>query len=128
LKDQRALQRLTYTAGFAGVILLAIPAVLPSSLSEVQSAKIWSRLGDFSIQPGEFAKLALIVFFAGYLVAKRDVLALASRRVAGTDLPRGRRLGPVLVAWGLSMAVLVLERDLGTSLLFFGIFIVLLYV
>ncbi|MFD0731453.1 FtsW/RodA/SpoVE family cell cycle protein [Planotetraspora mira] len=128
LKDQRALQRLTYTAGFAGVILLAIPAVLPSSLSEVQGAKIWIRLGEFSIQPGEFAKLALVVFFAGYLVAKRDVLALAGRRLLFIDLPRARDLGPVLITWGFAIATLILEKDLGTSLLLFGTFIAMLYI
>ncbi|GAA4573344.1 FtsW/RodA/SpoVE family cell cycle protein [Planotetraspora kaengkrachanensis] len=128
LKDQRALQRLTYTAGFAGVILLAIPAVLPASLSEVQGAKIWIRLGQFSIQPGEFAKLALVVFFAGYLVAKRDVLALAGRRLLFIDLPRARDLGPVLITWGFAIATLILEKDLGTSLLLFGTFIAMLYI
>ena len=76
----------------------------------------------------EAAKLLLIVFFAGYFVAKRDALALASRRVLGLDLPRARDLGPVLLAWGASLAVLVRGRDLGTSLLFFGIFIVMLYI
>ena len=85
-------------------------------------------MAGFSIQPGEFAKIALMVFFAAYLVQKRDVLSLASRRVAGIDLPRGRDLGPVLVAWGLSLLVLVGEQDLGTSLLFFGIFVVMLYI
>src|SRR5690606_38669235 len=75
LRDHRILQRFTYTAGFAGLVLLATPAILPSSLSEVQGAKIWIRIGWFSIQPGEFAKLALVVFFAGYLVAKKDVLS-----------------------------------------------------
>jgi cell division protein FtsW (lipid II flippase) len=128
LKDHRALQRLTYTAGFIGVVLLAIPAVLPGSLSEVQGAKIWIRLGGFSIQPGEFAKLALVVFFAGYLVAKKDVLALAGRRLLLIDLPRARDLGPVLITWAVSIAVLVLEKDLGTSLLLFGGFIAMLYI
>jgi cell division protein FtsW (lipid II flippase) len=128
LKDQRALQRLTYTAGFVGVILLAIPAVLPSSLSEVQGAKIWIRVGGFSIQPGEFAKIALVVFFAGYLVAKRDVLALAGRRLLFIDLPRARDLGPVLITWGFAIATLIVEKDLGTSLLLFGTFIAMLYI
>jgi cell division protein FtsW (lipid II flippase) len=102
--------------------------LLPASLSEVNGAKIWIRLAGFSIQPGEFAKICLVVFFAAYLVDKRDVLALASRKVAGLELPRGRDLGPVLVAWLLSILVLVFERDLGSSLLLFGIFIVMLYV
>ena len=109
-------------------MLLALPGLLPSSISEVNGAKIWLRLGIFSIQPGEFAKICLVVFFAAYLVDKRDVLALASRRVIGRELPRGRDLGPVLVAWALSILVLVFERDLGSSLLLFGIFVVMLYI
>ena len=84
-------------------------------MSEVNGAKVWILLGGFSIQPGEFAKLALAVFFAGYLVVKRDVLALAGRRVLGIDLPRARDLGPVLVAWVASLLILVFETDLGTS-------------
>ncbi|SEL41242.1 FtsW/RodA/SpoVE family cell cycle protein [Nonomuraea pusilla] len=128
LRDHRMLQRLTYTAGAVGLVLLAIPAVLPGSLSEVQGAKIWIRIGGFSIQPGEFAKLALVVFFAGYLVAKRDVLALAGRRLLFIDLPRARDLGPILVTWGLSLLVLVFEKDLGTSLLLFGTFIAMIYI
>ncbi|MEU4510801.1 FtsW/RodA/SpoVE family cell cycle protein [Nonomuraea wenchangensis] len=128
LRDHRMLQRLTYTAGAVGLVLLAIPALLPGSLSEVQGAKIWIRIGGFSIQPGEFAKLALVVFFAGYLVAKRDVLALAGRRLLFIDLPRARDLGPVLATWGLSLLVLVFEKDLGTSLLLFGTFIAMLYI
>ncbi|MER7361759.1 FtsW/RodA/SpoVE family cell cycle protein [Nonomuraea wenchangensis] len=128
LRDHRMLQRLTYTAGAIGLVLLAIPALLPGSLSEVQGAKIWIRIGGFSIQPGEFAKLALVVFFAGYLVAKRDVLALAGRRLLFIDLPRARDLGPVLATWGLSLLVLVFEKDLGTSLLLFGTFIAMIYI
>ncbi|HEX2075376.1 MAG TPA: FtsW/RodA/SpoVE family cell cycle protein [Geodermatophilus sp.] len=128
LRDHRLLSRFAYTFALVGLVLLALPALLPSSISEVNGAKIWIRLAGFSIQPGEFAKICLIVFFAAYLVDKRDVLALASRRVMGLELPRGRDLGPVLVAWALSILVLVFERDLGSSLLLFGIFMVMLYI
>jgi cell division protein FtsW (lipid II flippase) len=128
VRDHRALARYAYTLALVGLVLLALPAGLPAALSEVNGAKIWIRVAGFSIQPGEFAKIGLIVFFAAYLVNKRDVLALASRRVAGLELPRGRDLGPVLVAWILSILVLVFERDLGSSLLLFGIFVVMLYV
>ncbi len=128
LRDHRLLSRFAYTLGLVGLVLLALPAVLPASISEVYGAKIWIRVAGFSIQPGEFAKICLIVFFAAYLVDKRDVLALASRRVAGLELPRGRDLGPVLAVWVVSILVLVFERDLGSSLLLFGIFVVMLYV
>jgi cell division protein FtsW (lipid II flippase) len=128
IRDHRALARYAYTLAAAGLVFLALPAVMPGRFSVVNGAKIWIKVAGFSIQPGEFAKLALMVFFAAYLVQKRDVLSMASRRVAGVDLPRGRDLGPVLVAWGLSVLVLVGEKDLGTSLLFFGIFVVMLYI
>ena len=128
VRDHRSLSRYAYTLALIGLGLLALPALLPSALSEVNGAKIWIRLAGFSIQPGEFAKICLVVFFAAYLVDKRDVLALASRKVAGIELPRGRDLGPVLVAWMMSILVLVFERDLGSSLLLFGIFVVMLYV
>ena len=127
VRDHATLQRYTYTAGFGALVLLLLPLV-PGVGVEINGARIWLRVAGFSVQPGEFAKLALAVFFAGYLVAKRDVLALASRRFAGIDLPRGRDLGPVVVAWMASLGVLVLQRDLGTSLLYFGLFIVVLYV
>jgi cell division protein FtsW (lipid II flippase) len=128
VRDHRRLQSYTYTAMIAGLILLAIPAVLPASHSVVNGARIWIRFGSFSFQPGEIAKIVLEVFFAGYLVRHRDLLRLAGRRVAGLDLPRARDLGPVLLAWGASLLILVRESDLGSSLLFFGIFIVVLYV
>ena len=130
IRQPRTLQRYTYTLGAVGLVLLALPAVLPSSISEVPgtNAKIQVGLGGFSIQPEEFAKLALAVFFAGYLVAKRDVLALAGRRILGIDLPRARDLGPVLIAWGASLVVLIFESDIGTSALFFGLFVVMMYV
>jgi cell division protein FtsW (lipid II flippase) len=128
VRDHRVLARYAYTLAFAGLAFLALPALLPARFSEVNGAKLWIRVAGFSIQPGEFAKLALMVFFASYLVAKRDVLSLASRRVAGIDLPRGRDLGPVLLAWLASVLVLVAEKDLGSSLLFFGIFVVMLFI
>jgi cell division protein FtsW (lipid II flippase) len=128
IREPRVLQRYIYTLGALGLVLLAIPALLPSSMSVVNGAKVWIILGGFSIQPGEFAKLALAVFFAGYLVTKRDVLALAGRRVLGIDLPRGRDLGPVLAAWAASLLILVFETDIGTSAIFFGMFVAMLYV
>jgi cell division protein FtsW (lipid II flippase) len=128
IRQPRTLQRYTYTLGAVGLVLFAIPALLPSSMSSINGAKVWIILGSFSIQPGEFAKLALAVFFAGYLVAKRDVLALAGRRMLGIDLPRARDLGPVLIAWAVSLLVLVFESDIGTSALFFGMFVVMIYI
>jgi len=122
------LARYTYTLGAIGLFLLAIPALLPSSHSVVNGAKVWIKFGGFSIQPGEFARLAIAVFLAGYLVAKRDVLALAGRRFLGIDLPRARDLGPVLIAWVASMLILIFETDIGQSALFFGMFIVMLYI
>jgi cell division protein FtsW (lipid II flippase) len=97
----------------------------------VNGARIWIRLGGFSLQPGEFAKVLFAVFFAGYLAANRNALAYTGRRLLGLrrlQLPTGRVLGPIVTIWLLSVCVLVLERDLGTSLLFFGLFVVLLYV
>jgi cell division protein FtsW (lipid II flippase) len=128
VRDHRRLQSLTYTAMAVGLGLLILPALLPASHSVVNGARIWVRVGGFSIQPGEIAKLALEIFFAGYLVRKRDVLALAGRRVIGLTLPRARDLGPVLLAWAASLLILTRESDLGSSLLFFGIFVTMLYV
>jgi cell division protein FtsW (lipid II flippase) len=130
VRQPRTLQRYTYTLGAIGMVLLALPAVLPNSISEVSGtfAKIQISVGGFTVQPEEFAKLCLAVFFAGYLVAKRDVLALAGRRVLGIDLPRARDLGPVLIAWGVSLVVLIFEGDIGTSALFFGLFVVMMYI
>jgi cell division protein FtsW (lipid II flippase) len=130
VREPRMLQRYTYTLGAIGLALVALPALLPASISAVPGtgAKIQVSLGGFSIQPEEFAKLALAVFFAGYLVAKRDVLALAGQHVLGVALPRARDMGPVLIAWGVSLLLLVFESDIGTSALFFGLFLIMLYV
>jgi cell division protein FtsW (lipid II flippase) len=128
IRDHRSLEAYTYTAMAAGLILLVLPALLPASHSTVNGARIWIRFGSFSIQPGEIAKLLLEVFFAGYLVRKRAVLALAGRKLVGITLPRARDLGPVIVAWGASLLILTRESDLGSSLLFFGIFVAMLYI
>ncbi|MGB8650194.1 MAG: FtsW/RodA/SpoVE family cell cycle protein [Mycobacteriales bacterium] len=127
VRDHTRLARYAYTSAAAGLFLLLLPA-LPGVGATINGARLWIRLGPITVQPSELAKILLMVFFAGYLVAKRDVLSLASRRVAGVDLPRPRDLGPVLVAWAASIAVLVREKDLGSSLLFFGIFVVMLYI
>ena len=127
VRDHTRLARYTYTAAAVGLVLLMLPA-LPGIGRTINGARLWVRVGPMTVQPSEAAKLLLILFFAGYLVAKRDVLSLASRRVMGLDLPRARDLGPVLLAWAASLAVLVRERDLGSSLLFFGIFVVMLYI
>ena len=127
LRDHRRLQSLTYTSGFAAIVLLLMP-LLPVLGRTINGSRIWIGVGPFSFQPGEVAKVLLVVFFAGYFVLHRDALALAGRRVMGVDLPRGRDLGPVLAMWAVSLGILVFQRDLGSSLLFFGLFLVMLYV
>ncbi|MFJ6012225.1 FtsW/RodA/SpoVE family cell cycle protein [Streptomyces sp. NPDC092952] len=125
LKDHRILQRYTYISMVAALFLLILPMFFPA----VNGAKIWIKIpGVGTIQPGEFAKIIIAVFFAGYLMVKRDALALASRRFMGLYLPRGRDLGPILMVWAFSILILVFETDLGSSLLFFGMFVVMLYV
>lgn len=126
LRDHRTLRRYTYTAMVVGLVLVVLPLV-PGLGAVINGARIWIRLGGYSFQPAEFGKIALAVFFAGYLVTTRDTLALAGPKVLGLQLPRPRDLGPILLAWAVSLAVLVLERDLGTSLLFFGMFVAMLY-
>jgi cell division protein FtsW (lipid II flippase) len=127
LRDHRRLQAFTYTIGLISIGLLLLPMV-PGLGREINGARIWIGIGGFSFQPGEVAKIALVVAFAGYLVLHRDALALAGRRIVGIDLPRGRDLGPILVMWLISLMVLVFQRDLGSSLLFFGLFLVMLYI
>jgi cell division protein FtsW (lipid II flippase) len=127
IRDHRRLQSFTYTMGFAGIALLLLP-LTPGLGVNINGARIWVHFAGLSFQPGEIAKICLAIFFAGYLVVKRDALALAGRRFLGIDLPRGRDLGPILLMWVISLGVLVFQRDLGSSLLFFGLFVVLLYV
>ncbi|NPC41792.1 FtsW/RodA/SpoVE family cell cycle protein [Nocardioides sp. zg-1230] len=127
LRDHRVLQRFTYTAGLLGILLLILP-FLPLVGREINGARIWINVAGFSFQPGEVAKVLLVIAFSGYLVLHRDALALAGRRVLFIDLPRGRDLGPILAMFGVSMMILVLQNDLGSSLLFFGLFLAMLYV
>jgi cell division protein FtsW (lipid II flippase) len=127
LRDHRLLRRYTFTAMVVGLVLLLLPLV-PGLGVTINGASIWIRVGPLSFQPGELTKIVLAVFFAGYLVTARDTLSLVGRKVLGIQLPRARDLGPILVAWMASVLVLVLQRDLGTSLLFFGLFVAMLYV
>ena len=127
VNDHRVLRRYTYIAMATGFLLLLLP-MLPVIGHEENGSRLWIRLGPFSFQPGEIAKIAVAIFFAGYLVTTRDALSLVGRRVLGLQFPRARDLGPILVAWTLSVMILVLQRDLGSSLLFFGLFVAMLYV
>lgn len=127
VRNHRVLQRYRYIAMFLGIALLLLPMV-PVIGETGANADVWVRIGFFSFQPGEFAKILLAVFFAGYLVTARDSLSLVGRSVLGLRLPRARDLGPILVVWVLSMGVIVVQRDLGTALLYFGLFLVMLYV
>jgi len=127
IRNHRILFRYTYIAGFAAVVLLLLPLV-PGLGREVSGARVWIGIGSFAtFQPGEIAKIALAVFFAGYLVRNRDSLSMVGKRFLGMHFPRLRDLGPILVVWALSMSVIIFQHDLGTALLYFGLFLVMLY-
>jgi cell division protein FtsW (lipid II flippase) len=127
VRDHRRLQRYTYTFGLIGIVLLVLP-LAPVIGTTVNGATLWVRMFGLSFQPGELAKILLTIFFAGYLVVKRDSLALVRSKFLGLGFPRPKDLGPLLIAWLISLAVLVFENDLGTSMLFFGLFVSMLYI
>ncbi len=127
IRNHRVLQRYRYIAMFSGIALLLLP-MLPVIGLEVNGARLWIQLGPFTFQPGELGKIALAIFFAGYLVSARDSLSMVGRKLLGMTFPRARDLGPIVVVFLASMAVLIFQRDLGTSLLYFGLFLVMLYV
>jgi cell division protein FtsW (lipid II flippase) len=102
--------------------------LLPVIGKTINGATLWISLFGVTFQPGELAKVALIIFFAGYLVSRKDSLAVVGRKILGVRIPRGRELGPILLIWLASIGVLVLQRDLGTSILYFGLFLVMIYV
>jgi cell division protein FtsW (lipid II flippase) len=126
VRDLRTLERLRYTIGLAGVASLLLPLV-PGFGNTIHGARIWVSFGPINFQPGEFAKIALAIFFAGYLVEKRELLTI-TRAIGPIPMPDPKHLGPVLLAWGASLVVMVAERDLGSSLLFFALFLVVIYV
>lgn len=127
IRNHRVLQRYRYIAMFSAIVLLLLPA-LPGIGRTISGARVWIGIGPFSFQPGELAKIALAIFFAGYLVTARDSLSLVGRTFLGMRFPRVRDLGPILVIWVLAMAVIVFQHDLGTALLYFGLFLVMIYV
>src|SRR5690606_35596162 len=120
-------QRYTYLIGLTAIILLLLP-IVPGIGQQINGARVWISVGPFSVQPGEFAKILLVVFFAGYLVNKRQAMSLIGKKVGPFSLPRARDLGPIMVIWFLCLGVLFMQKDLGTALLFFGLFVSMLYI
>lgn len=118
------LGRYKYTIALAGILLLVLPALVGV---EVNGAKLWLRFAGFSFQPAEVAKILIVLFLAAYLAEKREVLSVATTRKLGIWMPPAKHLGPLLFMWAVSLVVLVAEKDLGSSLLFFGVFLVMLY-
>jgi peptidoglycan glycosyltransferase len=127
VRRTRDLERYRYTFMVVGLGLLMLPMV-PGVGREIKGARIWVSFGAINFQPGEFAKIALAIFFAAYLVEKRELLGLASWPRIRPMLPDPKHLGPVMIAWGVSLVVMTAEKDLGSSLLFFALFMVLLWV
>jgi cell division protein FtsW (lipid II flippase) len=127
IRDHRPLQRYTYLSLLGAIVLLLLPLV-PGLGATINGATIWIRVGPFSFQPSEVAKILFAIFLAGYLVTARDSLSIVRRRVLGISVPRGRDLGPVIIAWVVCLGILAFQVDLGTSVVLFGMFILVLFV
>ena len=127
VRQARRLEYSRYTFALVGGVLLLMP-MIPGVGYERNGSRIWVHVGPITFQPGEVAKLTLAVFFASYLVEKRELLAVAGRRVGGITIPEIRHLGPIVVAWLGSIAIMVAEKDLGSSLMFFALFVTMLWV
>jgi cell division protein FtsW (lipid II flippase) len=127
VRSHRDLTRYHYTIGFITVLLLLLPLV-PGIGQRINGAQLWVRVGPIGFQPGEFAKIGLVIFLAGYLERKRALLSVATRRLGPIMLPEARHLGPMLLATGISLAIVVFQRDLGSGLLFFGVSVTMLYI
>jgi cell division protein FtsW (lipid II flippase) len=126
IRDHRVLDGYTYTIGLAGVAFLLLP-IAPGIGRTINGARLWVGFGPLVFEPSEIGKVLLVVFLASFLNAKKELLAMATRRIGPIHFPELRYMGPLLVAWGVSLAILFLEKDLGSSLLFFGIFTVMLW-
>jgi cell division protein FtsW (lipid II flippase) len=127
VRRTRTIERYRYTFAFVGIGLLLLPLV-PHVGKSINGSRIWVGIGPIGFQPGELAKIALAIFFASYLVEKRELLAMRSFRLGPLSLPDPKHLGPVLLAWAFSIMIMVSQKDLGSSLLFFTLFIVMLWV
>jgi cell division protein FtsW (lipid II flippase) len=126
VRDHRQLEQFRYSFLLLGIVLLLLP-VSPIGSTLGRSAKLWIKLGPLAFQPAELAKVVLAIFLAGYLASKREVMTITTARVGPLGIPAPRHFGPLLLAWGLSLAVMFYERDLGSSTLFFALFVVVLY-
>ena len=127
VRTVRSLARYRYTFLLLGIAALVLP-LLPGIGVEINGARLWVRIAGATFQPGEFAKVLLVIFFAGYLVEKRELLTSGSRRLGRMHLPDPKHLGPLLVPWAVSIVIMVLQKDLGSSLLFFTVFLAILYI
>lgn len=126
LRDHRSLQNYSYLLGLAGLILTALPIVWPTSLNA--DANVWISIGPFSIQPGEFAKIMLLLFFAALLVNKRRLFTVAGKSFLGLQFPRLRDLGPLFLVWGIALMIMAAQNDFGPALLLFGTVLGMLYI
>lgn len=127
IRKTTTLHRYRYTFAFLGLIAIILPAI-PGIGSEINGARLWIRLGSFTFQPGEAAKVFLTIFIASYLTDTRELLASSRRSMGKIFLPDIKFFGPLLVAWGASILVMVRQKDLGSSLLFFAVFAAMLYI
>lgn len=125
VKNLEVIKRYKYVLGIAGIILLVLPMFIGT---EIHGSKLWIKIGGFQFQPGEFAKVLIVLFLAGYLAENRELLSISNRTVLGIKFPRLRLLYPLFIVWGVCLLVVAFERDLGSALLFYTIFLIMLYV
>lgn len=125
VKNLEVIKRYKYVLGIAGIILLVLPMFIGT---EIYGSKLWIKIGGFQFQPGEFAKVLIVLFLAGYLAENRELLSISNRTVLGIKFPRLRLLYPLFIVWGVCLLVVAFERDLGSALLFYTIFLIMLYV